>query len=158
MNVMKKAHELVKTKIAQWADSGVNLRESFSYVQLLSMALKQAHKEYKQMNAEKQMAVKHFEDAITQTLEHFEKLGVNDYYIAVENNAQLNDYTILAHKVVGDTSSALGWSNYAGALITNGKQADEYVKSYPGVVKLHAQTYLSKVLDVFRDNLEKIQK
>jgi hypothetical protein len=152
---MAEAHKRTKAFIAK----GSCL---MTYAAVLRVTLRHCHSENKAMqltkDQEKALAIKHFEDAIAGTLEHFEKLGVNDYYIAVENNAQLNDYTILAHKVVGDTSSALGWSNYTGALITNGKQADEYVKSYPGVIKLHAQTYLSKVLDSFRDNLEKIQK
>lgn len=146
MNVMKKAHEMtkvVKENASEWPKG--------SYARILKEMLKHYHKEFKAMqltkDQEKLLAIK-----------HFEKLGVNDYYIAVENNAQLNDYTILAHKVEGDTSSALGWSNYAGALITNGNQADMYVKAYPGVVKLHAQTYLSKVLDNFRELLEKVQK
>lgn len=157
MNVMKKAHEMtkvVKENASEWPKG--------SYARILKEMLKHYHKEFKAMqltkDQEKLLAIKHFEDAIASTLEHFEKLGVNDYYIAVENNAQLNDYTILAHKVEGDTSSALGWSNYAGALITNGNQADMYVKAYPGVCKLHAQTYLSKVLDNFRELLEKVQK
>lgn len=151
MNVMAEAHKRTKAFIAK----GECL---MSYAAVLRVTLRHCHSENKAMNNEKAFAIKHFEDVIAGTLVHFEKLGVNDYYIAVENNAQMNDYTILAHKVEGDTSSPLGWSNYANAIVTHSTQADEYVKSFPGVVKLHAQTYLSKVIESFRDNLEQIQK
>jgi hypothetical protein len=155
---MKRAHELT---VKRWNAKLLNGIQPAPYKVLFAIALKDAHKEFKAMQLtkeqEKLLAIKHFESAIASTLEHFEKLGVNDYYVAVENNAQLNDYTILAHKVEGDTSSALGWSNYAGALVVSGKQADMYVVAYQGVVKLHAQTYLSKVLDNFRELLEKVK-
>ena len=150
MNVMKVAHNQAKL---------IRVGTDMSYREALRIALRQAHKAYKAMkNAEKQMAIAHFEDVISRTLVQFEKLGVNDYYVAVENNAKLNDYTLLTHKVEGDTSSALGWASYSTAIVTSAKQADMYVNAYPGVVKLHAQTYLSKVLDNFRDGLEAARK
>ncbi|MNC42249.1 hypothetical protein D3C75_910580 [compost metagenome] len=154
MNVMMKAHADTRSYMVERSDK--------SYREVFAAMLKNAHwhykQEVKQMNAEKEFAIKHFEDVITKTLVHFEKLGVNDYYVAIENNAKLNDYTLLAHKVEGDTNSPLGWAAYANAIVTTGKQADEYVKAYPGVCKLHAQTYLSKVLDNFRDLLAQAQK
>lgn len=156
MNVMAEAHKATKEFFASVTETGLTYRV------VLTIKLRVKHREYKAMqltkDQEKLLAIKHFEDAIASTLEHFESLGVNSYYIAIENNAQLNDYTILAHTVEGDTSSPLGWSNYDGAIRVDGRQADMYVLAYPGTVKLHAQTYLSKVLDNFRELLEKVQK
>ncbi|QNO00611.1 hypothetical protein QGX17_gp053 [Pseudomonas phage phiPsa381] len=147
MNVMAKAHKITRDTVDA---SPVKL----CYRSLFVAALKDCHK----MNKEQMAAVKHFEDAIARTLVHFEKLGVNDYYIAIENNSQINDYTILKHKNENDLQSPLGWASYANAIVTHPRQADQYVIAYPGVVKLHAQTYLSKVLESFRENIAQIQK
>lgn len=157
MNVMAEAHKAVKAVIAN-APFGVTL----NYRSLLRAALTDMHRKNKEMNATKTLtvdqmfAIKHFEDCIARTLEHFEKLGVNDYYVAVANNVELHDYTLLQHKDLNDKQSPLGWATYSTAIVTNGPQADEYVKAFPGVCKLHAQTHLSYVLDSFRDMLKNV--
>jgi hypothetical protein len=152
MNVMKKAHEMAKAE-------NIRLLTSYRpaiiipYRELLSAALKKAHK----MNKEQMAAVKHFEDCIAKTLVHFEELGVNDYYIAVENNSQLHDYTLLQHKDVNDKQSPLGWASYSTAIVTHPAQADEYVKAFPGVVKLHAQTHLSRTMEFMQAQIDEIK-
>lgn len=159
MNVMAEAHKAVKAKIARLILNGV---KPAAYKVLFAIALRGAHKEYKAMvkPAQEQNAalIAHCEDIIAKTLVHFEKLGVNDYYIAIENNANTQDYTLLQHKDVNDKRSALGWASYSTAIIASPRQADEYVKAYPGVVKLHAETHLSRTLDHFRDMLAKARK
>lgn len=112
----------------------------------------------KNLTVDQMFAIDHFEKCIASTVERYEAMGVNDYYIAVENNKELNDYTILQHKVIGDTSSPLGWANYASAIVTHRAQAIQYEIAFPGVVKLHAMTYLSSVIESFRDNLAQITK
>lgn len=154
MNVMKNAHAQAKAAKVE--------RPNMSYRLLFRLALIQSHKEYKQMEAEKKAAhkawaIEHFEDCIAKTVVHYDALGVNDYYVAIEHSKARNDYTLLTHKVEGDTSSPLGWSNYADAIKTHSRQADQYVLAYPGTVKLHAQTYLSKVLESLYENLEQIK-
>lgn len=151
MNVMKEAHKQAKELLA--------VRPNIAYRVALTLGLINAHKEYK-MNKEQQkaLAIAHFEGIIAKTLVHFEALGVNDYYIAVENNAQLHDYTILQHKDVNDKQSPLGWASYSTAIVTHPAQADEYVKAFPGVCKLHAQTHLSNVLESFRELLAEATK
>jgi hypothetical protein len=148
MNVMKAAHKATRETVAQALSSGLKL----NYRSMFVAALKDCHK----MNKEQMFAVKHFEDCIARTVERYESLNVNDYYIAIENNAQLNDYTILQHKVKDDTNSPLGWANYASAIVTHKAQAEQYVIAFPGVCKLHAMTYLSNVIESFRDNLKQI--
>ncbi len=151
MNVMAQAHKEAKSLIAA--------RLNITYRMAFRLALIKCHKEYKAMKAEqaqqKQLAIAHFEGIIAKILVHFEKLGVNDYYIAIENNKQLHDYTILKHKD-GDLNR-LGWAGYGDAIVTHPKQADEYVKAFPQVVKLHAQTHLSNVLEGFRKMLADVQ-
>lgn len=145
MNVMKVAHQQAKLLRVE--------RPNIAYRLAFRLALIEAHKVNKAMNAQaqaKQTAILHFEGIIAATLVHFEKLGVNDYYIAVCNNEALDDYTLLQHKDKDNKQSALGWANYASAIIASPAQADQYVKAYPGVCKLHAQTHLSKTLDHFR--------
>lgn len=154
MNVMKEAHKQANELLAS--------RPNIAYRTALILGLIHAHKVNKQMKAEekaahKAWAIKHFEDCIEATLVHFEALNVNDFYIAILNNERTNDYTLLQHKIKGDTSSPLGWAGYADAIKTHSRQADMYLLSYEGTVKLHAQTHLSKTLDYLRNELEQIK-
>jgi hypothetical protein len=157
MNVMTEAHKAVKAVLTN-APVGVTL----NYRSLLKAALTDMHRKNKEMKPTKTLtvdqmfAIKHFEDCIARTLEQFEKLGVNDYYVALANNVELNDYTLLQHKDVNDKQSPLGWATYSTAIVTSPAQADEYVKAFPGTCKLHAQTHLSNVIQSFRDMLENV--
>lgn len=159
MNVMAKAHKATKAKIASLK---ANSLKAAPYAAIFKAQLRHAHQEYKKMQksltVDQMFAIQHFEDCIARTLVHFEKLGVNDYYIAIENNSQINDYTILAHKDANDVNSPLGWASYANAIVTHHAQAVQYEIAFPGVVKLHAQTYLSKVLESFRESVANISK
>lgn len=154
MNVMKEAHKQANELLAS--------RPNIAYRTALILGLIHAHKVNKQMKAEekaahKAWAIKHFEECIEATLVHFEALDVNDFYVALLNCERTNDYTLLQHKVKGDTSSPLGWANYADAIKTHSKQAEQYEIAFPSVVKLHAQTHLSKTLDYLRNELEQIK-
>ncbi|QNO00259.1 hypothetical protein QGX21_gp058 [Pseudomonas phage phiPsa315] len=157
MNVMAQAHKDTRDHIAQSCNQ-------WNYRKLFAAKLRQAHKVNKQMQEEnakkaahKAWAIAHFQDCINGTVEHFEALGVNDYYIAIENNKQLHDYTLLTHKVEGDTSSPLGWANYKDAIKTHSRQADQYVIAYPGTCKLHAQTHLSRTIEFLQAQLDQIK-
>jgi hypothetical protein len=159
MNVMAQAHKLTKQYLpSDWF-------EGATYKVVFKSKLKQAHKEYKDMTQEenakkaahKAWAIEHFQDCINGTVEAFEALDVNDYYVAIENNERLADYTLLAHKVEGDTSSPLGWANYKDAIKTHSRQADMYVVAYPGTCKLHAQTHLSRTIEFLQAQLEQIK-
>ena len=154
MNVMAQAHKVTRETVNA---SPVKL----SYRPLFIANLKDAHKmnkeEQAKKDAHKAWAIEHFEDCIEKTLKHFEALGVNDFYVAILNNARTNDYTLLQHKVEGDVNSPLGWANYKDAIKTSRKHAEQYEIAFPSVVKLHAQTHLSKTLDYLRDQLEQIK-
>lgn len=169
MNVMKVAHSDTRDYMAQQAIFAAKAGESFvalTYRQVFVAILKSTHAFYKQeakkmskeLTVDQMFAIQHFEDCIARTLVHFEKLGVNDYYIALCNNAEINDYTLLQHKDLDDVQSPLGWASYASAIVTHPAQADEYVKAFPGVCKLHAQTFLSSVIESFRENIAQINK
>jgi hypothetical protein len=152
MNVMKVAHQQARLVLVERPNLGYRLAFRLSMIE--------AHKVNKQMKereAAKLQAIAHFEGCIKSTLEVLETVGINDYYIALCNNEKLQDYTLLRHKVEGDTSSPLGWANYRQAIRTHGKQADQYVIAYPTTVKLHAQTHLLKTVEYLAEQVAMIK-
>lgn len=157
MNVMAKAHELTRNAMAK-VDKSVCV---ITYRQALSVYLREAHRmnkeEQSKKAAHKAWAIAHFEDCIAKTVVHFEALSVNDYYIAIENNKQTADYTLLQHKNLDDVNSPLGWANYQDAIKTHSRQADEYIKAFPGVCKLHAMSHLQRTIEFLQIQLDQIK-
>lgn len=147
MNVMAQAHKQAKAAKVE--------RPNIHYRVLFRLALIQSHKEYKTMQNEKALAIAHFEGVLARTIEVYENLGVNDWFVGLVHGE--GDVTLLKHKDANDKNSPLGWAGYSDAIRTSKAQADEYAKAYPSTKPVHAVTHLLGVIDNLRKCLAESQ-